>query len=652
MPTPARPHAIAPRAFHALLVAAYLATRVSVPAWAAAHAVPVANVVIGGAEQRCSSYTGSAQGRNCTADWDTILAQDPAFKGLRKDDISFDADYVQPTFTYSLTKQRLDALRKVPNRLFDARRKALLLAHLAQALHSSGPRVGLVWSAWEQLLPKPSGDRTTRLTLAESAMLRTAFVDPLTDYRRKWQARSTPFTANASTVTITNAFVAAARAANQGGKPLIGVVTASAGPHPFADRDINVFMLQSAGADVVYLPLDGGFRQALDANDCANLRYYYDSYTNTRPERVVYHADLLFPDLAEQQRALCANRGQALDAVLNRLNGIYFSGGNQARHLESLITKDPKGDYTIASAQLTILQRRHAQGQLVVAGTSAGDHIQGGGVWNGKPVPMVGGGNSYDALKNGFAKGRGASGDTAELGQTELNTNFPPVIYPLGGLGVFRFGVLDSHFSRRTREGRLVRATLDSGMDYGFGVDENTALVVSQADAAGTTHFTVLGAGGVFIADLRQARAERGAQRALRIDGVRAHYLLPGDTARISAAGDLQVTLSEERPALPVIPTAGVVVQDRLLDSGSYNFLNLATALGRAGAMVGYGTTLNSANPRYKQDAPFYSATLSRDARTVFRGAALPEGATTAPVAYSGLRVQFAPCDGACQAPQ
>ena len=613
---------------------------------------PIANVVIGGAERRCSSFSGDRQGGECLADWNTILAQDPAFKGITREDISFDAEVFTPTFTYSLTQTRVDGLRHVPARLFDARRKSLLLARLTQALQASGPREHLAWPAFEGLLPQPTDGHQERLTLAEGAILRSVFVDPMPHYRRKLQGRSTLFSSNPHSVAITTAVVAAARAINQGKKPLIGVVTASAGLHPFADRDLNVFMLQSAGADVVYLPLNGGSRQALDADDCANLRYYYDSYTNTKPERVVYHADLLFPDLAQQQQALCANQGQALNALLGRLNGIYFSGGNQARHLESLVTQNAAGDYSLPSAQLAILQRRHAQGQLVVAGTSAGNHIQGGGLWQGKPVPMVGGGSSYDALKNGFTQGHGVAGDTTEPGQTEHNTNFPPVIYPLGGLGVFRFGVLDSHFSRRAREGRLVRATFDSGMHYGFGVDENTALLVSQADAHGTTHFAVIGAGGVFIADVRHAKSQSDSQRQFSINGVRAHYLLPGDTARIDTKGDLLVTLSNSRPVLPAAPAQATVVQDRLMDSGAYNFLNLATTMGRTGATHGFGSTHNSADAHTPQNKPYYSATLARDAHTVFRAATALDSNTSAAVAYTGLLVQFAPCADACQPPK
>ncbi len=632
-----------------------------------AETPPIANVIMGGAEQRCSSYTGSGHTRNCLANWDTILAQDPAFEGLTADDISFDADYPVPTFTYSLTHSHLEALRQVPERLFDRTHKMVLLAHLQQLLQDDGVQEHLPWdlllAQMTPLTPSPAADQanghtsgpTLRLTAAETAMLRSALVDRVPNVQRKIEARSTLFTANAATQASTAAFVAAARAANGGQKPLIGVITASAGPHPFVDRDINVFALRSAGANAVYVPLEGGFRQALDADDCANLRYYYDSYNNPAPDRMVFHADLQFPDLAQQQAQLCENHGQALNALLNRLNAVYFSGGNQARHLDSLVRTDAAGDYTQPSVQLQILQRRYAQGQLVVGGTSAGDQFQGGGLWHGKPVPMIGGGDSYAALKRGFEIAKGATPAANAAGPADQKPSFDPLLFPMGGLGAFRFGVLDSHFSRRVREGRLLRATMDSGMDYGFGVDENTALLVSRADAAGTTHFSVLGAGGVFIADVRQAKASKDAKKAISLEGARAHYLLPGDTATIDAMGQLRVTLNPDVPVLPLSPRASLATQDRVLDYGSANFLNLATAMGRRGAWLGYGSTQNSANPRVRQSDPYYSVTLTRDENTVFRGA-VPETpgdgkSANNPVSYTGLRVQFAPCVDACKAP-
>lgn len=608
----------------------------------------LANVVVGGAERRCSSFTGLAQGQDCTADWDTILARDPAFRGMTRDDVSFDAQYPSRTFSYAVTTASLDAFRQVPAALFDVGRKNFVMAQLTQALRESGQQRRLAWDAVERLLHSPAQSPRGQLTLAEGAVLRSALVERSQQLARKVQARSILFSSNHSSAAIALEFVAAARAVNGGKTPLIGVVTASAGPHPFVDRDINVFALQSAGAEVMYLPLEGGFRQALDADDCSNLRYYYDSHANTNPERVVHHADLQFPDLAQLQQALCANRGQSLNDMLNRLNGIYFSGGNQARHLESLVSKDAAGNYSVPSAQLAIVQQRHAQGKLVVAGTSAGNHVQGGGLWRGKPVPMIGGGDSYDVLRSGFKQGHGPAGDAPELGQSEQTTTYAPALYPRGGLGVFRFGVLDSHFSKRAREARLVRATHEGAMDYGFGVDENTALLVSQEDAEGTTHFSVLGAGGVFIADIRAATAATDPHRRFTIAGVRAHYLLPGDRASINAAGELVINLSPTAPLLPPSDARPLVTQDRLLDYGTSNFLNLATAMAHTGALRGFGSTHNSTDPRSKQTEPYYSATLSRDSRTEFRGAAAPEDKAVGRASYTGLLVRFAPCDGSC----
>jgi cyanophycinase len=620
----------------------------------ATHAEPprlLTNVVIGGAERRCSSFSGSAQSRDCTADWDTILSQDPAFKGMTRDDVSFDPEYPTPVFTYALTTGNLETLRRVPAMLFDASRKSLLMVQLTRVLQSTGAQHHLAWDAVEQMLKSQAQLPLVRLTLAEGAILRSALVEGRPLLSRKVQARSVLFSSNRASAAIATAFVAAARAANGGKTPLIGVVTAAAGPHAFVDRDINVSALQSAGAEVVYLPLEGGFRLALDFDDCSNLRYFYDHYANTNPERAVYHADLLFPDLAQQQQAFCVNRGQTLNATLSQLNGIYFSGGNQARHLESLVGKDAEGNYTAPSAQLTILQQRHAQGKLVVAGTSAGNHIQGGGLWLGKPVPMIGGGDSYDVLCKGFHRGQGPAGDAPELGLTEHTTTYAPALYPLGGFGLFRFGLLDSHFSRRAREARLIRATSDSAMNYGFGVDENTALLVSQADADGNTHLSVLGAGGVFIADLRAATASADLQRPFSIDGVRAHYLLPGDGARIDAAGGLHVKLSTVAPVLLPKDSQAFVRQDRLLDYGASNFLNLATAMASQGALLGFGTTLHSNDRRSIQTAPYYSATLIRDHHTEFRGTSAPDENGVGRASYTGLLVQFSPCDGECSEP-
>ena len=698
----------------------------------------IRNYVMGGANKNCSSFNGDTKSANCAADWTTILAQDAAFAGLGKTNISFDSSYALPAFTYRLTGASIASVAAIPARLLDAGRKAALLVALNARLATGGAQTGLDFAAIDGSKPlfadglafwnnssaadfatlltavcgaaspgngadctvsdttiaavnaaafttaadKPRvllilrslqsafGNNavlkfrnnadgsaaainfrsefrarvlaadgsavvagiTASLTAAEKAVVRTALVEPNPQNNRKIEGRSVQFLTDPASLAMYAGFVAAARAANGGQTPTIGIVTASAETHPFADRDINFYALKSAGANVVYLPMDGGFRQALDAGDCANTRYYYDSYANTNASGNYFHSDQIFPDLAREQQAFCANGGATLNAALQSMSGIFFTGGDQARHLESFVSKDASGAYTASSVQLQILQARFAANKLVVAGTSAGNHVQGGGLWKGKPVPMIGGGDSYATLQNGFVAGSGPV----------PGADPRAISYARGGLGFFNFGVLDSHFSRRTREARLVRATRDGGMDYGFGVDENTALVVGQSDAAGTTQFSVVGDGGVFIADVRNASQPLQAGSSAgsyRIEGVVAHYLNPGDRFEINSSGALTVTLAATKPLLPGNATQARATQAKVQDYNSSNFLNLTKNMGLSGAAEGFGNTAGSADGRGNpQSAPVYTATLGRTASTTFRGLAGGR------VSYTGVSLAFAPC--------
>ncbi|MBC7917046.1 MAG: hypothetical protein H7Y28_04460 [Rhodoferax sp.] len=610
---------------------------------------PTANFILGGGDRHCSSFGGAASGRGCTADWSTILEKDPAFAGRAMADISFDASYVLPTFTYSVTATTLQRLRATPAPLMDAHRKAALLATLEQ-LAASSPMEGVAFASLDKARGADAPALTDGLTRPEVAVLRAALVDAIAPTSRKHEARSVLYASNPHVRSTYLQFVAAARAANGGKTPKIGVVTASADMHPFADADINVDAIRSAGAEAVYIPMNGGMRQALDRNACHVVDLYYDSYANQRSSRSFFHSALVYPDLAAQQRSLCENQGALLNATLRELSGIYFSGGDQARHLESFVSKDAQGQYTVVSAQLAILRERYTQGKLVVAGTSAGNHVQGGGVWRGKPVPMLGGGDSYEALRAGFLRGNGPTLGTASPDGGE--GKYPASSYELGGLGFFQLGLLDSHFSVRTREGRLVRLTQQSGMDYGFGVDENTALVVSRPDAQGTTHLSVTGAAGVLIVDVRKATATgQNTVGEYAIDGVRLHYLNAGDTASVDAKGNLVVRLDASQPLLPLQADTPPAKQDGVQDYGSGNFLKLAQAMGFGGAPIGFGTTERSLDKRTPhQDRPFYNATLSRLPGTEFRGDATRSQAGGPRLSYTQLLLKFAPC-GACAAP-
>ena len=69
----------------------------------------------------------------------------------------------------------------------------------------------------------------------------------------------------------------------------------------------------------------------------------------------------------------------------------------------------------------------------------------------------------------------------------EFNGSQSPLVYTkIGGLGFLNNYVLDSHFSEKGRELRLIRTLLESrdlpgiGTPKGLGIDENTALVITN----------------------------------------------------------------------------------------------------------------------------------------------------------------------------
>ena len=88
------------------------------------------------------------------------------------------------------------------------------------------------------------------------------------------------------------------------------------------------------------------------------------------------------------------------------------------------------------------------------------------------------------------------------------------------GLGFFPFGIVDQHFIKRGRLGRLVVAMAAAGVRRGFGIDENTALLV-EGDAA-----RVCGEYGVMVVDIGRAEVDIPQRRYADF---RLSYLDDGD---------------------------------------------------------------------------------------------------------------------------
>lgn len=575
--------------------------------------------------RNCTSSNGAKDCPNAAMDWEAILAQDPALHGIRLDDVVFSRSARVRRAMCELSSPNLQKLASVPEPLLPvALRDALCGVFTQPSLRGAG----LDCQELQRLLASQVPGTSCEWEQPHHWAVIVQCLAPATPAeQRPRELRTVRYLTDRHSKAIYEAIVAAARQGTGAERPRIGVITA-ASDNPYEEADINVYALRSAGADAVYIPIEIGMRRALDAGHEALTDLYYEYFANFGVETFSVQNSFYFADYASQRKELAANGGQGLNALLASLDGLYFSGGDQARILDAFVNKDHDGQFTLPSEQWQIIQQRHAQGKLVVAGTSAGNHIQGGGHWKGRPVPMIGGGDSYPALATGFLPGNGSAVETPGTAR----------IYPHGGLGVFPWGVLDSHFSERCREGRLARATLEAGMDYGFGIDENTALVVHRPDADGTTRMQVLGEHGVWIVDVHAVRRLPNSDRTLRAENFLAHHLHEGDSIEIDTHGRLCVALGDGRPQLPCNPGANIPYFDRIQDYESHRFADLVAAMGHTGATQAFGDTRNSSDGRTQQNHDVMSLALSRAPDTCFRG-------DEKRASYTAVRLAFNPTE-------
>ena len=148
-------------------------------------------------------------------------------------------------------------------------------------------------------------------------------------------------------------------------------------------------------------------------------------------------------------------------ARLAQASGVWFTGGNQSR-IVSVFRPTESDVPTLHS----VLSQSLAAGG-VIGGSSAGAAIM--------SETMLAGGTSEGALLHGEGEGG---------------------LKLASGLGFFPHGIVDQHFLARGRLGRLLVALELTGERYGFGIEENSALVVYLGD-----HAVGLGSRGVCILD-------------------------------------------------------------------------------------------------------------------------------------------------------
>lgn len=141
----------------------------------------------------------------------------------------------------------------------------------------------------------------------------------------------------------------------------------------------------------------------------------------------------------------------AIEAI-ESATGVFFTGGDQARII-SAIKNTPLDE---------AIHRRYQEEGIVVGGTSAGAAMM-------PDIMIVEGDSETNPRMDVVAMGPGMA--------------FLPGV------------VVDQHFSQRGRLGRLISALAQQPAVLGFGIDENTAMIVSDGQ------FEVIGEGSITVVD-------------------------------------------------------------------------------------------------------------------------------------------------------
>lgn len=175
--------------------------------------------------------------------------------------------------------------------------------------------------------------------------------------------------------------------------------------------------------------------------------------------------------------------------LMKKANCVMFGGGDQSKIVK----------YIGGSLLDEIIKERYKNEKFVIAGTSAGAMCM--------SEEMITGGGVQEA----FTKGATTMGK---------------------GLGLIPNFIIDSHFIRRGRFGRLAEAVARFPLKVGIGLSEDTGLVIKKGNKC-----EVIGSGMVILFDPRrlihnnQAVVKEGSP--MSITNLKIHILANGDLLNI-----------------------------------------------------------------------------------------------------------------------
>lgn len=296
-------------------------------------------------------------------------------------------------------------------------------------------------------------------------------------------------------------------------KQFLAITASSIDPYEASDFYAN--LLDDYNIAGEWLPLTIPLVQALSQNNCKNLPDLRTLYLLSSTRERVY------PERTHQEELWCAKGIAKLQAKIRSVDAIIFNGGDQSLTKQVLFDEHDQ-PYPWTS---DILSRS------ILVGTSAGTAIQSGGRNVFGKVPMITNGTSEAAIKYGAFDKNAPSINCAEQNTCKDESDNHLTYDAHGGLGSFPYGILDTHFSERSRTLRLATLMENTNQNYGFGIDETTALVVQKQN--GLHQFKIIGEHGVVVLE------------RLSSNHFMYHFLQPSDSFTIDKDNKLNLSLAD-----------------------------------------------------------------------------------------------------------
>jgi len=368
-----------------------------------------------------------------------------------------------------------------------------------------------------------------RLTDAERVGLLTRLELPQIDTAgERRRERAYPTQSREAHGSVVLASVVEAASARSGGDaprvpPRVLIVTASA-LDPMEAVDFYRSAFTELGARAEWLPLDAALARAIESDDC-------DLIGHRRSVLGLHQRELVYPDLHAEQQQACAQPA-SLSARIASAQAVFFAGGDQWRLRQAFVRADGS-----ALPWLDALRAAHARGDLVVGGTSAGAAVQ-------SAAAMLTNGSPGSALREPGRPAAPPEPGCARAGLCSDADEQRLSYWAEGGLGLAADAIVDTHFSERAREPRLLRLLAQTGARIGYGADEASALRIDSQGETRSVQAIGREGGWVFLRDTDTGNDALEAQ---------VFHLGPGARLRIDAGS---AALSEPASAHCLEPIA------------------------------------------------------------------------------------------------